>query len=290
MEIRGTPQGVVESQEPFVGAMGGDLADLVERYASEEGMPPADWLHRHRLSPPLPGLRTQSLRARVLKRVFDLSAAVPALILLSPLLALAALLIRLTSRGPVLFTQVRVGLNLREADRDRRQLSAPLPEGVPERRRGDPDRRQDFAYGKPFVLYKLRTMRLDAEKDGARFAVAGDPRVTPVGRVLRRTRFDELPQLWNVIRGDMSLIGPRPERPEFIAELSRDVPGYLHRLRLKPGITGLAQVLNGYDNNLESFRKKVALDLLYLQNWSLMNDLRILLRTVSVVLTGKGAL
>ena len=152
------------------------------------------------------------------------------------------------------------------------------------------DRRQEFAYGKPFVLYKFRTMRVDAESQGARLAVPGDPRVTPVGRFLRLTRLDELPQLWNVLRGDMSLVGPRPERPEFIETLSQHIPGYLQRLGLKPGLTGLAQILNGYDNNLAGFRRKVALDLLYLQNCCLWNDLKILWRTIGVVLTGKGAL
>ena len=131
-------------------------------------------------------------------------------------------------------------------------------------------------------------MREDAEKDGARFAVAGDSRVTPIGGFLRKTRLDELPQLWNVLRGEMSLVGPRPERPEFIEDLSRQIPGYLQRLGLKPGLTGVAQVVNGYDNNLESFRRKVAFDLLYLQNCCLTNDLKILARTVGVVLTGQG--
>ncbi len=133
-------------------------------------------------------------------------------------------------------------------------------------------------------------MRIDAEKDGAQFAVQGDTRVTCVGRILRKSRLDELPQLWNVLRGEMSLVGPRPERPEFIEQLSEEIPNYLERLGIKPGITGLAQVLNGYDNEIEGFRRKVALDLLYLQNCCFWNDVKILLRTVTVVVTGKGAL
>ena len=107
---------------------------------------------------------------------------------------------------------------------------------------------------------------------------------------MRKTRLDELPQLWNVLRGDMSLVGPRPERPQFIKELTDQVPNYLDRLQLKPGLTGVAQVVNGYDNNIDSFKRKVAYDLLYLRNCCLINDLKILFRTVFVVVTGKGAM
>ena len=133
-------------------------------------------------------------------------------------------------------------------------------------------------------------MTVDAEKNGAQLAVKNDPRVTPIGRFLRKTRLDELPQLWNVIRGEMSLVGPRPERPEFMGELSSEIPDYLQRLGLKPGLTGVAQIVNGYDSDIESVRRKVAFDLLYLQNCCPSNDFKILLRTVRVVLTGSGAL
>ena len=221
----------------------------------------------------------------------DIAGAVTLLVLLSLVMLLTAIAVRLTSRGPIIFKQTRVGLNLRGSKKgpDRRQgNTGTAPDGVD--RRSGQDRRELANYGRPFVLYKFRTMRVDAERDGARFATKGDPRVTSIGRIMRKTRLDELPQLWNVLRGEMSLVGPRPERPEFMAELSNDIPNYLDRLGLKPGLTGIAQVINGYDNNLESFRRKVALDLLYLQNCCVWNDVKILFRTIRVVLTGSGAL
>ena len=132
-------------------------------------------------------------------------------------------------------------------------------------------------------------MCVEAEKNGPRLATVGDPRVTAVGRFLRRTRIDELPQLWNVLRGEMSLIGPRPERPELIKELSEIIPTYLGRLESKPGLTGLAQVKNGYDTSLDSFRRKVEFDIHYLRNWSIWTDVKILCSTVYVVISGKGA-
>ncbi len=133
-------------------------------------------------------------------------------------------------------------------------------------------------------------MRNDAEHNGAQFALESDPRITTIGRVLRRTRIDELPQLWNILKGDMSLIGPRPERPEFMQKLQDQIPNFIDRLGLKPGLTGIAQVVNGYDNELEGFRRKVSYDLLYLQNCCVWNDIKILFRTIRVVITGEGAL
>jgi len=228
--------------------------------------------------------------SRNLKRILDIVVSVTLLIGLSPVMLLTALLVKLTSPGPVIFSQTRVGLNLRRPRPDRRQSQGNLPEGAEDRRRAGSDRRRDFAYGRHFTLYKFRTMRIDAEKDGARFAVKGDSRVTPIGRILRKTRLDELPQLWNVLKGEMSLVGPRPERPEFIKQLSDEIPEYLDRLGLKPGLTGVAQILNGYDNEIESFRRKVAFDLYYLQHCGAWNDFKILVRTIGVVLTGSGAL
>lgn len=265
-----------------------DLSDLVEHYAVSQYLPPADWITHLKLQRPRKDIRCLNYPTRVLKRLTDVVVAAALLVLLAPVMAVVAILVKLTSPGPAIFPQMRTGLNLRALDRRRQERRSVSRSGSD--RRGPQERRNEFAHGKPFVLYKFRTMGTDAEKDGAKFAVKGDPRVTPLGRILRKTRLDELPQLWNVLRGEMSLVGPRPERPEFIETLSKDIPEYLHRLGLKPGLTGLAQVINGYDNNLASFRRKVALDLLYLQNCCFWNDMKVLFRTIGVVLTGKGAL
>lgn len=266
-----------------------DLSDLVVDYADLAGLPPTDWLTRLKLERPRRDVRSLSEATRLAKRITDIVISSIMLVCLLPLMLLVAIAVKLTSPGPVIFSQMRVGLNYRKPRPDRRKRNAGLPEAVTENRRQSA-RRSDAGYGRPFVLYKFRTMRTDAEKNGAQFAQKNDPRVTPIGRFMRKTRLDELPQLWNVLKGDMSLVGPRPERPEFIEKLSAEVPGYLHRLGLKPGLTGIAQVVNGYDNNIESFKRKVALDLLYLQNCCFWNDLKILFRTIRVVLTGSGAL
>jgi lipopolysaccharide/colanic/teichoic acid biosynthesis glycosyltransferase len=264
------------------------FGDIVE-FAERETLPDAVWLTRLELDAPRVNLRCLSPREVLAKRIVDVVLASLMLVVLAPAMLLTALLVRLTSPGPEIFRQTRVGLNLR-TQRDRRgSRGGPLCKTV-ERRRSESNRRRCRSYGRHFVLYKFRTMRIDAERLGAQFAVKGDPRVTPIGRFLRKTRLDELPQLWNVLKGEMSLVGPRPERPEFIEKLSDEIPDYLARLGLKPGLTGVAQIVNGYDNNLESFRRKVAFDLLYLQNCCLWNDVKILLRTIRVVLTGSGAL
>jgi lipopolysaccharide/colanic/teichoic acid biosynthesis glycosyltransferase len=265
----------------------GEFADLFDQYVGESELPSTEWLTRLRLQRPRRNTRCLGETTRLLKRATDVVVSATMLVLLSPVMVLVALAVRITSRGPIIFRQTRVGLNLRDKRPDRRKESI---EVEPERRDPNRDRRRDRGYGKPFTLYKFRTMKIDAEKNGAQFAVKGDPRVTSIGRFLRKTRLDELPQLWNVLRGEMSLVGPRPERPEFIETLSAEVPNYINRLGLKPGLTGLAQIINGYDNNIESFKRKVNLDLLYLQNCCFWNDLKILFRTIRVVLTGSGAL
>jgi lipopolysaccharide/colanic/teichoic acid biosynthesis glycosyltransferase len=275
---------------PPLSSQQGDALRDIAAYAAPAHIPPVLWLrevpdgHRRR------NLRCLSPATRAVKRALDLVLAVGMLIVLAPVMLLVAIAVKLTSRGPVIFRQTRVGLNLREVGADRRQEEGEPPEGLTERRVEGNDRRQEQAYGRHFTLYKFRTMRTDAEKNGAQFAVAGDKRVTSIGRFLRKTRLDELPQLWNVIKGEMSMVGPRPERPEFIKKLSDEIPGYLNRLGLQPGLTGVAQIENGYDNDIEGFRRKVAYDLLYLKSCNVWNDLRILFRTISVVVRGSGAL
>lgn len=265
-----------------------DLSDIFDQYVADESLPIPSWLTTLHLKQARRNTRSLGEPTRFAKRLTDIAGALVLLILLAPVMLLVAIAVRVTSPGPVIFRQTRVGLNLREKKRDRRKSRTSPPDGI-NRRVATTDRRQQITYGKHFTLYKFRTMRVDAEKSGAQFAAKNDPRVTPIGRFLRLTRLDELPQLWNVLRGEMSLVGPRPERPEFMEELSSHVPNYLNRLGLKPGLTGLAQIINGYDADLESFRRKVQFDLLYLQNCCFWNDLKILLRTVKVVLSGSGA-
>ncbi len=233
------------------------------------------WMKQLGLPSERKNIRCLRWRTRVAKRIADVLVASGLLILTAPLMALAALAIKFSSRGPVIFTQIRVGLNTR------RQLSSTECGEC---------RRREANYGKPFKIYKLRTMHLVANLTGPCQAQKGDNRVIPIGRLLRRMRIDELPQLINVLRGEMSMVGPRPECIEYMEELSSKVPGYLQRLGLRPGLTGIAQIEAGYANDLESYRRKVSYDLLYLQNCSLWNDLRIMRRTVRVVLTGFGAL
>jgi lipopolysaccharide/colanic/teichoic acid biosynthesis glycosyltransferase len=282
-----TPQPEQETKHPK-----NDLSDLVKHYGVSQYMPPADWVVALKLTRPRMDVRCLDERTRLIKRLMDIGISAIMLVLLAPVFAVTALLVRLSSPGPVIFKQERVGLNLRGKRDDRRQQDTnSLPGEInADRREPANDRRGEFTYGKPFILYKFRTMRNDAEKNGAQFAQENDPRVTPLGRFMRKTRLDELPQLWNVLKGEMSLVGPRPERPVFIEKLSEEVPDYIERLGLKPGLTGIAQVINGYDNNIASFRRKVALDLLYLQNCCVLNDVKILFRTIGVVLKGSGAL
>ena len=262
------------------------LSDIAD-FAAGELIPNVPWLTVLDLNQQRRDTRCLGEKTRFLKRVTDVCVASIAFVLLFPVMFVVALLVKLTSPGGAIFQQTRVGLNLRDYD-DRRVGTGSPPESVGERRKSKTDRRGNFTYGRHFTLYKFRTMRSDAEKDGAQFAVEGDKRVTPIGGFLRKTRLDELPQLWNVLRGEMSLVGPRPERPEFISELSEHIPNYLQRLGLKPGLTGVAQVVNGYDNDIESFRRKVAFDLLYLQNCCLRNDLKILFKTIGVVIHRQG--
>ncbi|MCA9079755.1 MAG: sugar transferase [Planctomycetaceae bacterium] len=266
--------------------------DVVEFVTADPLVIPDVWWFDHQdLNIKRQTLHCLGWGTRLGKRVLDIVVSATALVLLAPVMLLVAIAVKLTSRGPMIFQQTRVGLNLRKPGRERRtRHDGPPGPPVGERRNPNSDRRTEFTYGRHFTLYKFRTMRIDAEKLGAQFATQNDPRITPIGRFLRKTRLDELPQLWNVLKGEMSLVGPRPERPEFMAELSGKIPNYLDRLGLKPGLTGVAQILNGYDNELEGFRRKVTYDLHYLQHCSVWNDIKILVRTIAVVLTGSGAL
>ncbi len=217
------------------------------------------------------------------KRTLDVVLASAGLVLTAPLLAGAALAIKATSPGPVFYRQERVGINRRRRERRRG------PDGLGEEQRRR-DRRVLVNFGRPFNIYKFRTMVVDAEQNGApRWAGAADPRITPVGRVLRKTRIDELPQFVNVLKGDMSIVGPRPERAYFIGRIEKDLPEFQLRLRTKPGITGLAQVELGYTDTEEGLRQKLVHDLDYIRSLSPSTDLKILMRTVMVVLTGRGA-
>ncbi len=218
------------------------------------------------------------------KRVLDVLLSGMGLILLSPLFLMLAVLIKLDSEGPVFYKQERIGQNRRKGDRRRFQFD------MSSDRRLNRNRRREDYFGVPFTVYKFRTMHKDAEKKcGPIWATKDDPRVTRIGRLLRKTRLDELPQLWNVFKGEMSLVGPRPERLYFVRKLAPQVRNYTMRLTFKPGITGLAQVEKGYDSSVGDVNKKLKYDLLYINNWSLWKDIKILVKTTLVVITGKGA-
>lgn len=200
-------------------------------------------------------LRFARRRFEEFKRGFDIFVAGLGLLLSAPFVLAAMILIKATSPGPVFFRQTRVGRR-----------------------------------GRLFEIFKLRTMVFDAEKQtGPVWAKENDPRVTSFGKFLRRSHIDEIPQLVNVLKGEMSIIGPRPERPEFVSNLSREIFDYQKRLKVSPGITGLAQVRHTYDATLRDVRKKVKLDLLYIKRMCFLTDFRIMLSTVAVVLTGRGA-
>jgi len=220
---------------------------------------------------------------KFLKRVIDISGSTIGLLLGLPLFFVVGILIKLDSPGPVFFRQERVGMNRRR--RERRTLD--IKRNKQERRT---DRRKKNLYGETFYLYKFRTMVVDAEKGcGPIWAKSDDPRITNIGKVLRKTRIDELPQLINVLKGEMSLVGPRPERYHFVRDFISRIDGYPNRLGVRPGITGLAQVENGYDSCVEDVKLKVTHDLNYIQQWSILEDFKILLKTILVVATGKGA-
>jgi len=189
-----------------------------------------------------------------LKRISDVVISLIILVLTLPLIIFVALAIRLDSKGPILFKQERIGMN-----------------------------------NKNFTIYKFRSMYLDAEKiTGPVWSTKDDPRVTRVGKIMRKLRIDEIPQFFNVLKGEMSLVGPRPERSYFVEQLSLQIPYYKRRLKVRPGITGWAQVKHKYDESIEDVKVKLRYDLFYIENMSLRMDIKILARTILVVLFGKG--
>jgi exopolysaccharide biosynthesis polyprenyl glycosylphosphotransferase len=199
------------------------------------------------------GISTLSPWEELLKRIFDVVVSLVVLILFSPVYAILSILVRLSSPGPIIFRQERLGKNM-----------------------------------VPFTMYKFRTMYVDAEKDGPALSREGDPRITPIGRWLRKTRLDELPQFWNVLIGDMSLVGPRPERKYYADQILLRAPEYRQLFKIKPGITSLGMVKYGYASSVDEMIERMQYDLIYLANRSFLLDLKILLYTVLRVIQARG--
>ncbi len=260
-------------------ADGGVSDDLLNGVGNSTGVSPPRWLTEIDSSSFRGSVRGLPASTQIIKRLMDIVVAIGLLLVATPVMLLAAIAIKCNSPGPVMFTQTRVGLNNRR-DSGRTASWTPVPI----------DRRRKSSYGRPFTIFKLRTMHVEASSNGPTQTQKEDARIFRVGRLLRRMRIDELPQLLNVLRGEMSMVGPRPECIEYMEELSATVPNYLERLRLKPGLTGIAQIESGYANDLESYRRKVTLDLLYLRNCCPWNDVKIMVRTGRVIFSGFGAL
>lgn len=191
--------------------------------------------------------------AEFFKRVFDIGFALFALILLGPVYLVLAIIIKMDSRGPILYKQERIG-----------------------------------KFGHPFFIYKFRSMYVDAEKFGPALSKDNDPRITKIGRTMRKLRLDELPQFWNVLKGDMSIVGPRPERQFYIDQIVKKAPHYRHLHRVRPGITSWGQVKYGYAENVDEMVERLKFDILYLENMSLSLDLKIIIYTVIVMIEGRG--
>lgn len=194
-----------------------------------------------------------STDVKILKRLFDIIFSVCIMVLGVPIIALLYLITKFSSSGPVIFVQERIGKD-----------------------------------GHPFLIYKFRSMYIDAEKHGPQLSKGMDPRITPWGNIMRKTRLDELPQFWNVLKGDMSIVGPRPERQYYIDQIVARDPHYLLLQRLKPGITSIGQIEFGYAENLDEMCKRLQYDLIYLKKISLYTDLKIILRTMLVMIKKSG--
>lgn len=197
---------------------------------------------------------SQGIVRDVIKRTFDITASLVLLSITFPIMLVTMICIYASDRGPIFYRQVRVGQNWRLVQ-----------------------------------VMKFRSMRTDAEKGGAQFATANDDRITPIGKFIRKTRIDELPQLFNVLKGEMSFVGPRPERPQFVEEFSANIPFYAERHRVKPGITGWAQICYPYGSSEKDTIEKLQYDLYYVKNYSIFLDLTVLFQTAEVILWGKGA-
>ncbi|MEO8560562.1 MAG: sugar transferase [bacterium] len=260
------------------------------------------------------------LASDALNRVLNFSIATIALVLLAPLILLIAVAVKLTSQGPIIYRQTRVGVDRRISGGDRRgagerRRSGPRKEGsrvaetvvapvaneeVDRRtaagargRRADGrragDRRAVDVGGRAFTMYKFRTMTVNSEATGAVWAAKNDARITPIGGLMRGTRLDEIPQLFNVLRGDMNIVGPRPERPSIFHQLRKEIDRYQLRQRAKPGITGWAQINQNYDTSIDDVRRKVEFDLAYIERRSVVEDMRIMAKTLPVMIFRKGA-
>jgi lipopolysaccharide/colanic/teichoic acid biosynthesis glycosyltransferase len=260
------------------------------------------------------------LASDALNRVLNFSIAAIALVLLAPIILLIAIAVKLTSQGPIIYRQTRVGVDRRLSGGDRRGVgerrnrgprkeesrsndvvSSPSASDVAERRSGPGtrgrradgrragDRRAVDVGGRAFTMYKFRTMTVNAEATGAVWAAKNDARITPIGGLMRGTRLDEIPQLVNVLKGDMNIVGPRPERPSIFHQLRKEIDRYQLRQRAKPGITGWAQINQNYDTSIDDVRRKVEYDLAYIERRSVVEDMRIMAKTLPVMIFRKGA-